>query len=423
MPSIFAYWTLALCLVYLLFMLSQRKYRLLLPSTLHSITWSATALIMIFQINGTFISSKVNENVFNLSAEFMCYIVVASIIGFIAAHIITSNHNTTVTPINHTIIDNILKKFKWIPFLCAITGILLFISLVSIMGSIENFSDYRSIAVTYRQTGYFAIVKRISGHVNILGSFYLMLLGYKMGQQGLNLKIFLYYALMCSLINMSTGGRVWILTSTLPFLVTFLFSRHYSPLNQNILKSDKKKIFIIITLFISLFSIIGILRTESGSRAFMDKFQYFTDGMRITNIVLEQYPIGSYDLEYGRSEFLSLWIGSPMADRFNESISDNIGLLVTVKSSLPFLYYDYGFIGGVFMWGIFCFIIEYFCLRLKHTNTIIGILLFGQLAQIFFQAPIFPIFSLNTPFLEWILLLFILRKYIFGNIKGCKQYI
>ena len=422
----FIYWTVGICFIYLSFLLSQNRYRLLTPSIIHTFAWGITALIMIMQIKGIFMnSSVVNENAFALSSKYMCYIVISSIIGFIIAHYVTQDKIQFSTEcIDTEVIDQILHKFRWIPYLCAMIGISLLIFLISVIGNIETFSDYREIALSTKKTGIMAIIQRVSGHANILGTFYLMLLGYKMGQTGLELKRFVIAVILCSLINMSIGGRVWILSSTLPFFVTFFLSRHFTEVDSIRNRSDKIKILYIVISLVSIFSILGILRNDTAeSQTFMDKLCYFTDGMRMTNMVLSQYPVGSYDLEYGRSEFLYLWLGSPMADSFNESISHNIGLSVTVKSSLPFLYYDFGFIGGIIMWGVFCFILECLCIYLKPPKTIIRLLLFGILSQMLFQSPIFPIFSLYTPSLEWILLIYLFRKQIFRNIVGCEKYI
>lgn len=369
-------------------------------------------------------SSIVDESAFALSSEYMCYIVISSIIGFIIAQFVTQNKVQTTKSIDVEVLDQILHRFRWVPYLCAVIGISLLIFLISTMGNIETFSNYREIALNTKKTGIMAIIQRISGHANILGTFYLMLLGYKMGQTGLELKRFVITVVLCSLINMSIGGRVWILSSTLPFFITFFLSRHFTEVDSIRNRTDKIKILYIVISLVSIFSILGVLRNDTAeSQTFMDKLCYFTDGMRMTNMVLSQYPAGSYDLEYGRSEFLYLWLGSPMADRFNESISHNIGLSVTVKSSLPFLYYDFGYMGGIIMWGIFCFILEYLCTYLNPHKTIIRLLLFGILSQMLFQSPIFPIFSLYTPSLEWILLIYLFRRQIFRNIAGCEKYI
>lgn len=416
MSLLYGYWTLGMSVVYIFFLISQKKYRLLLPSIIHTGIWGATSLVMIFQIKGLFISQAENESVFSLSSKYMCFIVLSSIIGFTLAHIASQNiRNNKNLCEEESSIELILKKFQWIPYLCAITGGVLFIYIISSIGNFSTFSDYRVLSITLERVGYISIVQRISGHVVILGSFYLMLLGYKMGKDGLNMRKFITNALLCSMVNIIIGGRLWLVTSTLPFLITFIFSRSCANVNDDVKRKDKRNIFYIVLGVIILFSVLGILRTDIGNTKLMDKLLYLTDGLRMTNMALKQYPPDSYNLEYGRSEFLTAWFNSPMADNFNKSLAHDVGLSVTVKSSLPYLYFDFGFIGGIVMWGIYCFLIEYACMRLRYTKTIFGILLFGQLSFLLFYSPIFPIFTTNFPAFEWLLLLFIFRKYILGK--------
>lgn len=423
MSFIFGYWTIGMVIVYLFFLFFQKKYRLLLPSILHSFVWGITAVVMLFQMSGFEVSKKTSENSFLYSSEYMCYIVFSSIIGFTLAHIFIQNrHNRSIILIRPDIIDEILYAYRWIPYCCAITGLILFFFLFSVAGNLHTFNDYRIIALSTERLGYMAVVQRLSGHIMILGSFYLMFLGYKMGQTGIKIKDLFINIFMCSMINMSIGGRVWILNSTLPFFVSYFYSRHIGTHRK--FGHDRIKIFVILSILISSFAVIGILRDDSNDEhKLIDKFLYFTDGTRITNMVLKQYPPGSYDLEYGKSEFLSSWVESPMAKRFDKSISHDVGLSVTVKSTLPFLYYDFGFWGGIIMWGIFCFLIEYLCFQSMYLNSFIGILLFGQLSQMLFQAPIFPIISLNIPYFEWILILYVFRRRIFNKITDYNQYI
>ena len=422
----YCYWTTGIAIVYLLFLLSQKRYRLLLPSTIHTSIWLITCILIIFELKGIFVSEQVPNIRFQLVSKFICFLVFSSIIGFILAHTLTARLETTHTVelIESNIIDQILKKFRWIPYCCGIVGIILFVSLLSSVGDVSSFHDYRQIAIATEHVGYAAIAKRISGHITIFGAFYLFLLGYKYGQEGIKIKEFIKYALLCSAVNMSIGGRVWIVTSMLPFIITYIYSRYYSNISLAKKRNDNKKILTLLILAVSMFSIIGLLRgNETDDTNFIDKFLYLTDGSKMTNMVLTQYPPGSYNLEYGRSEFLFPFLGSPMAKKFQESIAYNIGLSVTVKSVMPYIYYDYGFWGGVVMWGVTCFLLEYICIRLKYRKSIMGILLFGQLTYLLFQAPVGHIFSVNTPVFEWFIIIFIFRRLIFANIKNIQNYI
>ena len=411
----YCYWACATLIVYLLFLLSQKRYRLILPSTVHTFVWLLTVILIICQLKGVFVTKQQPNTRFLFVSEFICYIVIASVIGFAVAHILTSNeqYRRNIVLIDIKTVDAILLKFRWIPYMCGVIGIILFIYIISSIGSFTTLADYRSFAINVDRTGIAAIAQRLSGHANALGLFYLVFLGYKFGQTGINMPLLAKNVLLCSTINMAIGGRVWILMSVFPILITYIFSRHYSETYNANKKTDNVKILIILAVMVLLFSIIGLLRTTPGGRIdqnFIDKFLYFTDGSRITNMVLLQYPSGSYELEYGRSEFLSYFIGSPMMDHFNESISNDIGLMVTVKSIMPNLYFDYGLYGGAVMWGFFCFMMEYVCIRLKYSQNIVKLLLFAVLAQMMFQAPITNIFSLNTPRFEWIILISAIRQ-------------
>lgn len=419
------YWIVGVTVLYLLVLLIQKRYRLLLPSTIHTFIWLVTAVLIILELKGIGVTQQMPNNKFHLVSRFSCFIVCSSIIGFTIAHIFTAPKEliSWVRFIDKNVIDAILVKFRWIPYGCGIVGLILFIFLLSVMGDISSFSDYRRMALFTERVGFMSIVQRISGHINILGFFYLLLLGYKSGQEGIQLKTFFKYAILCSAINMSIGGRVWIVTSILPFMITYVFTRHYSMIPLKIKRSDNRKFLMILILSISMFSIVGLLRgDEKDETNFVDKFLYLTDGSKMTNMVLSQYPENMYELEYGRSEFLYPFIGSSMAEKFQKSIAHDPGLSVTVKSIMPYLYFDFGIWGGVLVWGVICFIIECLCIRFKYSCSIMGLLWFGQLAYLLFQTPVGHIFSVNTPVFEWLILIFIFRKWIFGNISNVKQY-
>lgn len=411
----FCYWSLAITLTYLSFLLLQKRYRLLLPSVIHTSIWTITIFLIICQLKGILVSNIVGDNIFNHSSRFICALMIASVVGFTIAHIVTARQEThlRVALIEISTINAILERFKWVPYLCGIVGIILLVYLISVIGNVESFSDYRIMALATRRVGWIEIPQRISGHINILGEFYLMLLGYKYGQIGINLKVFFKYVLLCSVINMSIGGRVWIVTSTLPFLIAYFFSRKYSQVDDDIRQTDNKNILCIIILFIFLFSIIGLLRGGSNESNFFDKLLYLTDGSRMTNIVMSTFPEGSYNYEYGKSTLLQSFIQSPMTQKFAQSISYDIGLSVTVKSIMPYLYYDFSFWGGAVFWGVICFIIEYLCIMLKYKKSILAVLLFCLLSSLLFQSPVGQVFAVNTPVFEWLIILSVFRRKIF----------
>lgn len=411
---IYYYWTVAILFVYFVFLMMQRRYRLILPSVVCTFIWLVTAGLVIFQLKGVLGSYVLKDRAVDLVSQFTCYMAIASVIGFSCAHYVMARYESVavVNSVDVSLVEDLLRRFKWIPYLCAATGVVLFVFLITTVGSFSSLSDYRILAIQTERVGYAAIAQRISGHINIWGGFYLMLLGYKSGKEGINAQEFLLYAFLCSVINMAIGGRVWILTSTLPFFTTYFLSVKY---NRGQISKDLKTIFLILGIFISAFALIGLLRGGQSSGSFFDKFLYLTDGTRMTNMVLHQYPEMTFPQEYGISTLLGGLVQSPMYSRFVQFISHDIGLSVTVKSIMPSLYYDFGFLGGPVFWGIICFVVEALSIRLKYSKSILGLLLFGTLSAMLFQSPVGNVFSLYTPTFEWLLLLFIFRKYIFGK--------
>lgn len=414
----FCYLTAFISIVYLINLLCKKAYRLILPSVIHTTSWLLVSCLLICELKGVVVSSRIPNDRIDLSSEYILYLVIASIIGFFIAHIIGDIRKARkkVIIIEGNRINTILNRFRWIPYISFLIGLIIFVYLFSTIGILNAFSEFREYAVTMRWSGPMAYVQQISGHVNIWGTFYLMLLGYKHGKEGLNKKEFFKFLLLCSTINLAIGGRLWIVTSTLPYFTAYTFARTFSERNKKSRDKDTKSLIAISLTLACIFSTMGLLRDSEGSeKKFMDKFLYFTDGTKMTNMVLRQYPPGTYELEYGSCEFLSQFKQSPMNKRFVNYISDDAGLSVTVRSAMPPLYYDFGYVGGIIMWGVFCFIIEFSTIKLLSTKKIVGILLFAQLSQMLFLAPIFEIFSVYMPFFEWLLIISLFSKYIFDK--------
>ena len=418
--------------LYLATLLLNKRYKLFLPSTIHTFTWLITSIFMYLELDGK-MGYNITINEYSIVAEYILYLMLASIVGFNFAHLyrkprIHYNYQEQCIPIE--VVEAILKRFHWLLYVCLIVGIMQVAFLVSI-GGFESLEDYRIIAVSAKRSGYGAIAQQLSGHMAILGSFYLSLLGYKHSISGVNLKEFIKIGACVALLNMAIGGRGWILTITLPYAIAYFYGmyKHKSIETKKRWKNDKRKFIIIGATLIFTFSIIGLVRntgTAEGDnkvKAFFNKFLYYTDGPKMANMVMTQYPPSTYPLEYGKSEFLQKWIPSPMSQKFAASIEDDIALSVTVKSAIPYLYYDWGYIGGIFMWGIYAFILEVICISLLKKKTIFSLLIFVQLAQLLFQSPIGNIFIFAVPVFQWLVILYLLRKYIFKSIPNINKYI
>ena len=418
--------------LFLATLLLNKRYKLFLPSTIHTFTWLITSTFMFLELKGK-MGEHITEQEYCVIAEFIFYMMIASIIGFYLAHIYKKPqiyYNNKEQNISVETVNAILNKFHWLLYVCLFVGILQIAFLVNI-GGFESLEDYRIIAVNAKRSGYGAIAQQLSGHMAILGGFYLTLLGYKHSISGVKLKEFIKVGASVALLNIAIGGRGWILTISLPYAIAYFYGmyKHKSIETKKKWRNDKRKFIIIGCTLICAFSIIGLVRnTETAEgdnkiKVFFDKFLYYTDGPKMANMVITQYPPGSYPLEYGKSEFLQKWIPSPMTKKFASSIEDNLALSVTVKSAIPYLYYDWGYFGGIFMWGIYAFILEIICISLINKRTIFALLIFVQLSQLLYQSPIGNIFIYAVPVFQWLVIIYLLRKYIFKGIPNINKYI
>lgn len=409
--------TVIACILYLFFLFRKRSYRLLLPCSVHTFAWLIVSVLIILTIKGKTGHYDGNLNPawsYDYVAPFICGLVLSSIVGFEVAHTrkITIYDDSKVLSL--AFIDKILSKYHWILYICLFLGALQTFYLVETIG-FDNLGDYRMAAVSLKMTGYGAFAQRFSGHATILGSFYLALLGYRHAYSGIEIKRFVKDAFMLASTNMAIAGRGWILTVLLIYFITYFWQKNQKRLR--ISKTEQKKIFTIIVVFVVSFSIIGVIRNNTeniSTQIFVEKFLYFTDGSRIMNMTLANFPDGSFELEYGKSEFMGKWFKTPMTEQFIALKSEDIGFLVTVSSAMPYLYFDFGYWGSFFFWGFACFLLEFYASKFRNSDSILGVFCFVELTKILFQAPIGNIFTMEIPVVEWLIVLYIFRKKLFG---------
>ena len=411
--------SIVICVFYLIYLFGRQKYRLLIPSTIHTITWLMVVVLVHFTITGDLGRYNPASPLlsYNNVAPFILGIIISSIIGFSLSHLmvpyVPSENSEEVNDNHIEYIDNILKKYHWILYLNLLLGLLLIIFLISVTGW-SNLGDYRIAAFTVERTGIGKIASMFSGHAMFLGVFYIALLGYKQSHTGIDLKVLLSDIFMLSFTNIAIAGRAWIIMAFLPYFIAYFWQQNQQ--GKKFFSKDVKTLALIFMIAVSAFSIIGLVRTSEGEtneHGFFDKFLYYTDGTRIANNIMQKYPDGSFEYEYGQSEFLYRWMGSPMWEKYTKSISNDIGLLVTVPSHMPYLYFDYGFWGGIVMWGIFCFIIESIATRLRNSSSIINICLFMLITRLFFATPIGSCFMGLVPAFEWLIILYLFRNQLF----------
>lgn len=421
------YITLSILLntLYLLITLSKRKYQLLLPSIASTVTWLVASILMMCETSGLLKTSFSTH--YDKVAPFVLYMGLSSIFAFIVAHFAARiNYKITDSPIIPTdIINQLVQKFRWVLYVVAACAITILVSLYSI-GGFSSFGDYRMLAVTTKFGGLASLAIRISNHLSFVGAFYLMIVGIKQARTGFKIKELLVCIFLYGAANIATAGRAWIVAASLPFINGFLLERYrlYYFAKKTMVKINPMKAIAIFVMILSLFSVLGEARSDMAGAAkdssFFQKFLYYTDGLHMSEIILNKYKPGSFDYEFGENTIFPEGKNT-MAKRFNAETNEQYK--VVVKSVIPSLYYDYGYEGGLVFWGILCFLLEYVCIRIRFTKQLVGCLLFCSLSAILFQAPIGNVIIMSIPMLEWLLIIFVFRKFIFSKIKGIAPYI
>lgn len=283
----------------------------------------------------------------------------------------------------------------------------------------NSLGDYRVAALSVDRTPIIKIIRTIGGHAGILGFFYLALYGYKQAVKGIDIWQLILYIIMYGMNNIAIAGRAWISMSFVPYIIGF-FIGHRSRKQKwaDLLHKGLKNLLVLGVTLVGIFILVASIRnvnnsidTDEGSP--IEKLLYWTDGSRVANIVMKMYPDGTFPLEYGQCEFLTKWIPSPMKTKYYSAISDNIGLTVTVPSTIPALYFDFGYAGGIVMWGIFCFFIELLFLNVVRRNNILCFFVAVLLTRMMYQAPFGEIFGMSISTVEWLIILYVFRDRLF----------
>lgn len=410
---------------YLLFTLSQRRYRLLLPSVISSFTWLIASILMMCETSGALKPSFPIH--YDYAAPFIFYMGVSSVIAFSIAHFAAriNDKSSQSALIPTDVLNQLVVKFRWVLYVVAVCALCILLTLYSI-GGFSSYGTYRELAVTTEFSGLAGLAIRISNHLSLVGAFYLIILGMKQARTGLQIKELSICIILYGAANIAIAGRGWIVAASLPFINGFILERYRLNrfLRKPMVKIKPVKVISFFVMLGVLFSILGEARSDMAGAtkdsSFFQKFLYYTDGLHMSDIILRKYKPGSFEHELGNNTVF-LHNESKMAKRFNAETNNRYK--VVVKSVIPPLYYDFGYEGGILFWGMLCFVLEFICLRNRYTKNLIGCLLFCSLSYILYQAPIGNVIRMSIPMLEWLLIIFIFRKYVFRNIHGIKPYL
>lgn len=386
------------------------KEKLLFPSVVFGFMWGIAFLLCGLVQNKVIYPEMEHFFRFTYINQYGFFFAIVSIIAFKIAHLRKIDYIYDSITINGLRI--ILDKYKWIMYLSFSIGIICIVSFI-IHFNISSYAEYRITFVTTSLPQRLAFIFRLGNWIVMFSSVYVLLLGLYHGKTTVDNKELIQNFILYSTVQMSTGGRLFILYFIIYYLSAFTLGR-YSAVEKSFLsKKELKKLFPFFVILLSLVSIMAIFRSENesfGDGKAMKKYFYITDGIRTTDYCIRRLE-GKFSYDYGYNTFIPVFSDNML--RFRK-IMHTSPLGATVYSILVPLYLDFGLFFSLFIWFFMALLIEWISLlTIRHLN-IISFIVFLLLNKIMYESVIFNCFSQNYPFIELIIGLYIFRKRIFS---------
>lgn len=213
--------------------------------------------------------------------------------------------------------------------------------------------------------------------------------------------------------QMATGGRLFILYFIIFFFGAFFLGRGLAIKIQHrkfFESSEKKAIIYSFIGLLGLVALIAMSRGESDENAF-DKFSYITEGMLATEYLMQYYPPGTYQMEYGTNTFIGM----------SEQYYTFRGFLKTTKMDsivtciFTPMYMDFGYWGSIAAIFIIALFAESLALHCLSKLTFINFCIYMLILKIFYESVIARSISDNIPNYELIIIFIIFYRFLFGK--------
>jgi hypothetical protein len=291
-------------------------------------------------------------------------------------------------------LDFLIGRLRIFLYLSFVLGLLRIYIIISFFGW-ESLYDYRQNAFLIgrmENAGYYSIVSQISAYVYILASFYIVLLAIKHALTTINYKVLFFDFILYATQALSIGGRMFVIDFISCYFFIFLLFR-----TRNRRIFTKKELLPFLTSISILFFLMmamGVLRNDSNkseytinSTSYYSKLLYLQDGIIYTTVMFTKNPdLETNELDFGRN-LLSIDQESSNFTKFRGR-SDMEIYMPFVPGIIAGLYFDFGFDGSLFVWGVVCYIIEILALRGLKLATIYDFILIFILLRFLYDTPL-----------------------------------
>lgn len=383
-----------LCIAFLLCNICHvglRNKTFCLPSTMFAIMWAITTygLYLASIPGGLYKDSQLKYTA--LLEKFGYYqfeILLVCFLAFFLAHYTLRN----VTFFSYKKltankeIPLFIAKFRWILYLLFAFGMFRLISVVAVVGF--DYSAMREYYLVSRInfSGYDNMIIRIGSYIVQLAMLYVAMYGVYSAVYGIDFRRLIINFVLFSPFQLSFGGRLYILSFFVPFLLSYVTVKTIN--GQSIFKDKRnlKKLVLLIAIPIILTTVAQSLKHDRDSQkvdteeSIQDLFYTSSIYIRI-NEQWKKIPFEEYrELGLGRNCAPYLFTKSPDYRQMLEGWSQTGNYaFVCVPSMMPEMYLDFGRYGSLFVYFIVFYIVEYIAIKkltkFSFENLVIYILL------------------------------------------------
>ena len=398
MEDIFLYCTY-LCVGFLLlnlFKVGLKGKSILLPSTLFAAMWAITSF-GIYLVNQDAVDNnfpmKMTPTLMHIG-EYQFNILLVCFAAFICARIKMSG-KTFFNVRNlaaSSEIPYLVKNFRWVLYLLFILGMFRMFLVVSTVGF--DLAAIRQLYFTQRTnfSSFDLNLMRFTQYVLQFAIFYVCILGVNAAIRGISIKKILLDFLLFMPYQMSFGGRLYIISFFVPFLISYMTIKF---VNFKEFIKNRKELSRLLLLFSTVLALIVVmqgLKFERTSEQMNQKsnigelFYTSSSYIHMKSLWNEIPPEESLKLGLGRN--CSPWFTTKSPEytkAMNKWKRHWNPALICIPTMIPDMYLDFGTIGSYIVYFIIFYLIELYAMKTMHRFSFKGFIIYILLCMFAFN--------------------------------------
>ena len=408
-------------LTFVLFILGSQKRFFLSPALVGCFFWSLACFISVVRMD-----DRTQDFSTIVTPSYIISFAIVTVLGFTLSRLFSIGKACPKLDIEQLVL--LRKKYNYILILCFISGLIRMVYTFS-QGGIVSLVNYREASLLLSSSSNPFIVNfiRVSGHLSVLGTFYILICAYIDGYTIIKPASFLKNFVMYGMIVASQGGRTFTMVYLLSYFFAYIFGHIHS--GKKYTKKNIRIIFGCLVVPILYFSVIGSFRNTSEdelqessisrTRSVLSAFYYITEGVHVTDKAM-QFVNASNTYDMGRDTFTS-YKGKTYS-QFRESLNGTPDWC-NVDSIVVQMYCDFGRNGSLIVWMVICIIGEFFFNKLIRNGSILSFFMSYAIVYIFLYSTIGnPIPAAFRIMVEWIIILQIFSSKLMLKSRNKARY-